>query len=926
MNEPAAHKLLTTRSSSDWGPTASAARCQNITPPWARPRLALGFNAEHAIVLRCGTRGDPVAPLDEERSAAAAAPEPQYLSMSVPLARPPVPRLGPAILLTSAPGPSIHGPRIAAAGAEMMGFYKDVRGALRMFTRRPGHFALMVATLALGTGVNVAAFSVADATLLRPLPVADPDKLFRIVSSNPMGTFTYPEYVDLGAHREVLTALVATSDIQPLIEDSQASERLFASLVSGNYFPVLGVAPVLGRSFLPEEDRPPAGQAVAVISHELWKRRFGASPAALGKTLRLAGAVYTIIGVAPAGFRGVDRISRVDLWLPVTTQHLVMKGMPERLTNWDHHWLTFFGRLAPGVTPAQAATPLEAAVRRIMRANGRPDDQTQVSVHSDWEAQARLWPRATMLQVGLLTLVSVILLLSCLNVANLVLGRTIARRREMAVRLAVGASPQRVSRQLLTEGLVIAVVGTGLGLGLASLILDLVAAFHPRDLPALSIEARLDRRVLAIALGATTLATVIFGLAPALEARHWNLAGSLRGRGDGPHHRRWGKGGRSLLVMAQVAMCTLLVVHTGLLARSLHKAWQLDPGFRTDNLLMASVSLEPLALPAEAQRPTWARLLEGTRALPGVRAVAYVNDFPFNLTGWVNPVVDGREYREAVSRIWIGPDYFAVMGMTMLGGREFRHQYGPDALDTMIVDQAAADYFWPGQQALGKKLFTSFHSPKPRQVVGVVKDAAYNIGASDRRWRLRLYANIEGLARDSRVLYVHTDGPPEALRATLTRALKKAEPRAFVTLLTMAECMGNELALLAVGRTVLGAMAALGLLLAAIGLYGLLSFEVGRRSHELGIRLAVGADPARLARMVMRQSLGVVGGGLLVGLALSTFTTNVGRDLLVGVSPGDPLVLLATALLVMGTSLVAVALPARRASRSSPLQAMRVEP
>jgi predicted permease len=806
------------------------------------------------------------------------------------------------------------------------GFIQDVRGALRLFARRPAHLAVMVATLALGTGVNVAAFSIADATLLRPLPVAQPDKLFRIASSNPRGTFTYPEYRELSAHREVLATLVAISPIQQLIEDSQEGERLFASLVSGNYFSALGVAPALGRGFLSAEDRPPAGQPVAVISDELWRRRFEGAPGVLGKTLRLGGAIYTIVGVAPAGFRGIERASKVDLWLPVTTQHLVMKGTPDRLTNWDHHWLTFVARLAPGVTPAQAAVPLEAAVRRIMRANGRPDDQTQVTVYSDWEAQSRLSPRTTMLQVGLVALVSVILLLSCLNVANLILGQAIGRRREIAVRLAVGATRRRLLRQLLTEGLVIAGLGTGLGVLLASGILDLVASLQPRYLPGLALEPRLDRRVLGIALAAATLATLIVGLAPALDARQWSLAGTLRGRGDQALHRRWGKGGRGVLAMAQVAMCTLLIVHTGLLARSLHKAWRLDPGFRTDNLLMASVSLEPMALSPEAQRAAWARLLERTRRLPGVRGVAYVNDLPFDLVGWMNPVVDGREYREAVSRIWIGPDYFAVMGVPLLAGREFRPDHGPDAAETIIVDQAAAEYFWPGQEAVGKLLYTSFHSPKPRRVVGVVKNAAYNLGTSDRRWRMRFFANIEGYTRDARVLYVHTDGPPEALRAGLTRVIQQAEPRAFVKLVTMPECMGQELALLAVGRAVLGAMAVLGLVLAAIGLYGLLSFEVGRRSHELGIRLAVGADPGRLGRLVVRQSLEVVGIGLAIGLAAAAFTTTLGRDLLVGVSPRDPLVFLTTAVLVMGTSLIAVALPALRAARSSPLQALRTEP
>jgi predicted permease len=809
------------------------------------------------------------------------------------------------------------------------GFLHDVRGAFRWFGKTPAHFMLMIATVALGTGVNVAAFSVADATLLRPLPVAEPDKLFRIVSSNPMGAFTYPDYLELAAHGEVLASLVAISPIQPVIEDSQTGEQLFASLVTGNYFPALGVQPVLGRGFLPEEDRLPAGRPVAVISDELWKRRFGGSPEALGKTLRLDGALYTVIGVAPAGFSGVWRASKVDLWVPVTTQHLVMKGMPDRLSNWDNHWLTFVGRLVPGVTPAQAAAPLEAGVRRLMHAHGRPDDQTRVAVYSDWQAQSRLWPRTTLLQLGLVALVSVILLLSCLNVANLILARAIGRRKEIAVRLALGATRRRVMRQLLTEGLVVAALGTALGLALAAGILDLVASIRPRDLPALALEARLDRRVMALAFGAAALATVIFGLVPGLDAQQWDLASALRSRGAGPHHRRWGKGGRGVLAMAQVAMCTLLIVHTGLLARSLRKAWHLDPGFRTDHLLLASVSLEPLALGADAQRATWARLLERTRALPGVRGVAYVSDFPFNLNGWMNPVVDGIEYKEAVNRVWVGPGYFEVMGIPVLRGREFGPQDATatqDLATTIIVDQAGAEYFWPGQEAVGKELRTSFHSVRSKRVVGVVKNAAYNLGTSDQRWRLRFFQDLETLPRDSRVLYVHTEGPPEALRSTLALALQQAEPRAFLKLLTISECMGQELALLAVGRTVLGAMAALGLLLAAIGLYGLLSFEVGRRSHELGIRLAVGADPGRLGRMVVAESLLVVGIGLAVGLTAAAFTTSIGRDMLVGVSPRDPLVFLTTALLVMVTSLVAVSLPARRAARSSPLVVLRSDP
>ncbi len=811
----------------------------------------------------------------------------------------------------------------------MKGIWRDLRGGLRLFTRSPLHYSLMIATLALGAGVNVAAFSVADAMLLRPLPVERPDELIRLASSFPNGTFSYPDYLGMSRDKRIIADVAATTgQLDPAVEEGPAGRTLLHGYhVSQNYFGVLGVPLAAGRSFAPDEDRMPRGKPVMVLSHALAVERFGSASAAVGQTLRVAGSLYGVIGVAPAGFTGTIRAARVDFWAPLTAQQLILR-VGNRLQNWNNHWLTFYARLAPGATLAQAGSEAETIVRRVMREGGGPGAEKIMTVRAmrDLDAQAALQPQTTTLQLGLLGLVGVVLFIACINVANLVLAKAMVRRKEIALRMAIGASRWQILRQLFVEAALLAAAGTAAGVFLAFVLIDLLDSMRLDSIPTMALDARIDGRALAVACGAAAVATICFGFAPLLDARHWDLNSLLKGALPGqPRRRSLARGGRGVLVGLQVGLAVFLLVYTGLFARALDRAFRVDPGFRTDNLVFGLVDIIPLHLPDKELPAIWQRIVDGMRALPGVREVGSSDNFPFAHQGWTNPIINGGEQHEAISRILVGPKYFAAMGIPILRGREFEPQDSAPDVDNVIVDQAMAETFWPGEDPIGKTFATSINRPKPIFVIGVAKNALYNFSTSSSRWRLRFYRLADQSPRERMAVVVHTAGDADAMKPALAAALARIEPRATMQTMTMAECMGRELLLMRVGRALLGAMALLGLVLAGIGLYGVLSFDVGRRTHEIGVRLAVGAEPAWIGRLIVQGSLPLIGIGLVLGLVTAAATSPMVRNLLMGVEPHDPASFLIAALFVALGSLAAVVAPALTAMRAKPLVALRID-
>ena len=813
-----------------------------------------------------------------------------------------------------------------------MTILQDIRYGLRMIAKAPGFTLLATLALALGICANTTIFSFINGLILRPLTgVKDPDQLAAVFtsdySSGLYGGSSYPDYVDLREQADVFESLAAFDQTVLNASGESEAERLRGFVVTGNYFDVLGVRAQLGRTLQPSDDQP-ANAAPVVISDSLWQRRFSADPAVVGKTLRLNDKLYTIVGVTEPSFRGLRLGLPPEFWLPTTASPDFTRGRR------DDRGIQLIGRLKPGVTVAQAQTQLTTIAARLAQAYpetnlgtiDRPNEPRPMTVMRE----SRIGPEAQIaikrVSLLLFAVVGLVLLIACANVANLLLARASARRREIAVRLALGASRGRLVRQLLTESFLLALLGGVAGLLATQWTVRLLPQFFPAN-DANGLDLSVDWRVLGFTLGVSLLTGLLFGLAPALQATRLNLLPALKAEASvyGPRRRRIAL--RDVLVIAQLAMSLVLLVSAGLFVRSLRQALTFDPGFTTENLLAASLETRGARLSEQQGREFYQQTLEHVGSLPGVQSVTLSMFVPLGGGGARRMItLEGYEPQPnedtELNTNTIGLNYFSTMGIPIVAGRDFDKQDREGSPLVVIVNEELARRYYGGN-AVGKRLQIGSNVPS-REIVGVARTAKYrNLREPSLPF---IYIPFGQEYLSGMALLVRTKGDPEEIVGSLhneMRALNKDVP--LFSVQTMSERIDGQLAadrMIAVLLSVFGGGA---LLLAAIGIYGVMGYAVAQRTHEIGIRLALGAEQRDILRLIVGQGMVLIAIGAGIGLAITLAATQVLKSLLFGVSATDPLTFASVIVVLVGVALLACYLPARRATKVDPLEALRYE-
>jgi predicted permease len=835
---------------------------------------------------------------------------------------------------------------------------QDLRYAVRALARTPGFTLIVVLTLGAGIGANTAIFSLLDQVLLRTIPVQRPEELVQLDGpgtfsgrTNGDRTFSYPMYADLRDRNTVFSGLIGRFSTSGTMAAGQQAERITLELITGNTFQVLGVDAALGRALTPEDDRTPGAHPVAVLSYGYWQRRFAGDPAIVNRTVRINATPMTIVGVAPRGFAGVMSGASPDVFVPV-----MMKG--QMTPTWNEldrrrsRWLSVVGRLKPGVTPERAKASLDVLFRQIndyeltavpefAAASQRFKDRFRARTLTLHDAAIGLsdirGDFSTPLTV-LMGMVGLVLLIASANVANLLLSRATARQKEMAMRLALGASRWRLIRQMLTESIVLAGAGALVGLLLAAWLGELLLATLASDDLSRALSTSPDLRVGLFTAGIALATAVIFGLAPALQSARLELtetmrdsAGSLSG---GVRHARF----RKSLVVAQVALSTLLVAGGALFARSLSNLQQVDRGFDTDRLLTFSLNPSYIGYDQAAVRRFTDTLLTEVRALPGVTSASVARLAVLTGSGWRRTIgVQGytpRQDEDMSPRVnEVSDGYFEAMKIPLLAGRGFTPRDVDGAPQVAIVNETFVKYFFPNQNPLGRRFgWSARGNPSAIEIVGVVKDSLYaNIRqgttSESATPRFVYIPYVQGTEIGPMNVYVRADaaaaaGLPDRLRQTVRRldaGLPVGDLQWMDTTVEQALFTERMLARLS------AAFGILATLLATIGLYGVMSYTVSRRTREIGIRIALGAERSNVLWLVQREvallALPGVALGVPAALALGRYVSSQ----LVGVSATDPLAIGGAAALLSFVSLVAGWLPARRASRVEPLRALRYE-
>jgi predicted permease len=818
----------------------------------------------------------------------------------------------------------------------MRSLCQDLRYGIRVLAASPGFTAVAVLTLALGVAANTTVFSWIDTILVRPIPGASEAHrlvVLEIVTPGWNGgaiNASHNDYRFLRENLKLLSGLALYTPSTFNLDEGGSTQRVWSELVSGNYFAVLGVKPLLGRVFLPEEhgDKPGAFP-VAVISERLWRGRFGADPGVVGKTVRVNRYPLTVVGVTPAEFRGTHPGLAYDMWVPVTmTPQLT--GASERIfTNGSRNYWTI-GRLAPRVTIEQARAELLALVQRAIEANPDANDGLSATLLPVWLASrsgAQSLLRAP-LQI-LMAVCVVVLLIACANVANLLLARSIARRKEFGVRLALGAGRGRLARQLLTEVLLLAGMGALVGVPLALWMSQSLTWLLPPTSFPVALDFPLNADVIAFTVLVCLASALLSGMVPVLHSIRPDVNETLKEGGRGGTSGARSQRVRSLLVVSEIALALVALVGAGLFVKSFHTANAIDPGFDPRNVSVALFQPSTAGYTAEQGKQFCSRLAERLRSAPGVGGVAFANMLPLGLglSPWLEIEPEGyaasrgenmKIYYNAVS-----PGFFDLLRLPRLEGRDFNEQDDDGARPVMVVNRSFARRFFGEGTPIGRRVR---YWGEWSTVVGVVKDMKYHSLAEPPQPFFYVPFRQVYSRNWSVALYVRGTGRADEAQAALRREAAAVDPG--VTLfdaMPLADYVGGCLFAQKVAATLLGVLAALCLLLAAVGIYGVMSYSVSQRTHEIGIRMALGAPPVSVVAMVVRQGMILTGIGLLAGLAAALASTRLVASLLFDVSSTDPLVFAGAALFLAAVALLASYIPARRATRVDPMVALRCE-
>jgi putative ABC transport system permease protein len=812
----------------------------------------------------------------------------------------------------------------------MESFLQDCRYALRMLARSPGFTLIAVLALALGIGANSAIFSIVNAVILKPLPYDKPEQLVQlwmrftnIGIPNDQNWVSAPEFVDLQQNQS-LSHLAAISSDSFNINISGTPERIDSAVVSTSFFPLLGVQAQLGRVFLPEEGQP-GRQRVVLLSDGLWRRRFGADPAISGRKLVMNGQSYLIVGVLPRDFQ---LPLEAEVWTP-----LVFSTDDLSPNSRGNHGYQVIARIKPGLSLEQARADLDVVSQRIIDQHPYyPYRQFNFRVLTIPLLEQQIGDIKTALWV-LMSAVGLVLLIACANVANLLLVRASSREREIAVRQALGVSRWRLIRQLLTESAVLGLLAGVIGLLLGYWALHLLATLSATSFPRV-VEARMDLRVLAFTLLVSLATGILFGLAPAFSSRHVThdaLKEGGRGGTAGARSQRL----RGVLVVAEVALSLTLLIGAGLLIRSFLRLQEVDTGFRSEGVLTMRISLpEQKYTKIEQTRTFYRELLARIRQLPGVDAVGGATGLPLGGTGWSGTTtVDSRAVQprdaspEADQRP-VFPGYFEAMGIPLVRGRYFDQRDIETAAPVAIIDETMANTYWPKEDPIGKRIKQGeLRSTQPwRIIVGVVRHVRYRTLESPSRVEFYWPYDQTSFALDSMSLAIHTSSDPRSLSGVVERQVRALDPdQPVYRIRTMGELMSESMARRRLSMFLLAIFAGVALALAAVGIYGIMSYSVAQRAHEVGIRMALGAQSSDVLRMVLGQSLGLTLAGIVAGLLGSLALTNFLSSLLFDVKATDATTFLLVAAILAIVALVASLVPAYRATTVDPVDALRQE-
>jgi putative ABC transport system permease protein len=798
-------------------------------------------------------------------------------------------------------------------------FRRDVRFAVRSLARSPAFTAIAVVTLALGIGANTAIFSVVNSALLRPLPYPDPSSLVFVNETRPDGSDSpaaYPNFIDWQKQSDVFRSIALFRDVSFNLGGRGAPERISGALVSADFFRTLGITPLLGRYFAEGEDRPGA-DGVTVISHALWQRRFGGDREVVGRSITIDGRTLTVIGVASRDFHFPER---ADIWMPVS------HDAADVLENRGLHAYGVIGRLARGGTIDRAAANLRSIASRLggeYPATNKAWGIALAPLHQSLVQSVR----PTLLV--LLGAVSFVLLIASANVANMMIARTVARRHELSIRTALGASRWRLVRQLLTESLLLALAGGALGLALAAWGVDVLLALAPESLPA-GDGVVLNRAVLAFTLGVSVVTSLVFGLVPAAHAADRDVEASLResGRGSGGADRQRT---RRLLVVAEIALALLVLVGTGLMVQSFHRLQAVNAGFNPAGVISATLSLPRADRDTARVIGFYRDVVSQAGTLPGVTAAGAVSYLPLGRDGAMYRfLVEGRPFVEPQLRPRaefniVTPGYFATLQIPVLQGRDLDGRDRWEAAPVVVVNRTLARRFWPTESAVGKRLTLGEPGEDAwMTVVGVVGDVRQQ--SLDAELRPQIYAPHAQVGVEEMVLLLRTERDPSALAPAVREVVSRIDAGVPVSeVREMTQVRSASIAAERFRTLVLAAFGVLALVLAAIGVYGIIAYGVVQRSREIGIRMALGARRPEILRLVVGDGMLMVAIGIVIGVIAAAGLSRFLESLLYGVRPGDPITFVTIAFLIGAVALAACIVPARRAIRVDPAATLRAE-
>ena len=802
-----------------------------------------------------------------------------------------------------------------------------------MLLKSPGFTLVAVLTLALGIAANSTIFSWISSTLLNPIPgVKHTSDLVTINrgerTDHPSPPFSYLDLRDLQDHTQTFSGLLGYHHDYMSLTGAGKPERIYGALTTANYFDVLRVRPILGRGFLPEEERLRTGAAVAVISYSIWQNHFAQDPLVVGKTIQINHHRYTIIGVTPREFQGCMTGLRTDIWIPLTMDQPVWgSNRPDDRSNF---WLNVLGRLRPGLSASQAQAELNPLMQEI--ADRFPEDHrdspNQITLDPLWRSPFGINVYLYKTLPKLLGLAAVLLLLACANVANLLLVRSVARRREIAIRLALGASRGQLVRQLLVESLLLSLTAGVVAVLITVWTASSLAAFFPPSTLPLAHNEHIDHRVLLATTAISILAALIFGILPALRSSNLPVQTVLKEEASSVsvafHKTRLS----SSLVVAQIALSLLLLVCAGLFTRTLQKAQHSDPGFDPAHVLLAGYELAPAGYSRDSTVVFGRQVLAKLAALPGVESVTLADFSPlsfsihseyFQLEGYVPQPHESMEISDAL----VGPNYFRTLRTTLISGRDFTDQDDRQSQPVAIVNQVLADRYWPGQDVIGKRIFDGEQS---FTVVGLARNAKYRLltYAPEPVVYLPFFQTYRSTQETT--VHLRVSGDPNAFGHSVEQAVHELNPELPVfNVNPLKVTMRFGTILESVAATFAGAFGFLAMLLAAVGIYGVVAYTTRQRTREIGIRMALGAQKRQIYQLVLRQGFLLTVAGLAIGIALSMVLTRFLRSRLYGVSDTDTFTYISVALLISAISLLACHIPALRATKIEPNIALRCE-